>query len=1548
MRVYLYKNVPFMRPERQQVYLASFLHGAMAIASHVTVRPPPSRCRWRVPGECFHRSVNACLAPVAAMHGLAVTTVEGIGSTRTRLHAVQKRIVESHGSQCGFCTPGIVMSMYTLLRNTGRPTLEDLDTALQGNLCRCTGYRPILEGFRVFTEDWERRQAAQYSNGSVNGSCGMGDKCCKLNGTEDHEDEQLFDKSQFVPYDPTQEPIFPPELKVTRSTQDNVYVVQAQGDKVDTRQCLCSTVDLPSRAQGDKVDTRQCLCSTVDLPSRAQGDKVDTRQCLCSTMSAKLDLEFLIIKGPRSTWYRPTHLDLLLDLKEKFPDLTSRIVGGNSEVGVEVKNRKTFFPVLIHPLEISELLSVSRSDSGVRVGAAVTLTNLTRVLKEEIHTQPGVEVKNRKTFFPVLIHPLEISELLSVSRSDSGVRVGAAVTLTNLTRVLKEEIHTQPEYKTRIFQSIVEILHWFAGEQIRNVSVSESTFVCVSERARPAAVCVGGRGGGDLCSLAQLITSQAVDTGHWWKSYDIESNIRLESDIFSSRKKSVDKLNYLFSLTGDVLFSGHGLRSIKMDHNFFTGYRRNVVKPDEVLIAINIPYTKQNQYFYAYKQSKRRDDDIAIVNLAVNVEFKAGSTTISDIAVACGGLAATTVLATSVKKSIGRQWDEETLESIYSALITDLPLSPSAPAFLAISEDLGLKLPAKYQSATTGFHTKPPKSSQYFRVAPPGQRADDPVGRTIVHKSSEKQATGEAVYCDDIPHYENELYLTLVLSSQAHALIKSIDASKALEVDGTVAFFSARDIPDKLNRYGMVNDEEIFASKEVTCQGQVIGAIVAKNQLIGQQAAKLVNVEYEVLDDVIVTLEDAIEKKSYFPGFPTKLTRGDIDQAFAESDHQICGEVRIGGQEHFYLETHTCIAVPKGEHDELELFCSTQNPTEIQKFVAESLGILSHKVVCRVKRMGGGFGGKESRSTSVALPVALAAHRLNRPVRCMLDRDEDMMITGTRHPFLGRYKVAFTKEGKLIGCDIQIYSNGGNTMDLSFPVLQRSMFHFSNAYFIPNVRVNGYICKTNIPSNTAFRGFGAPQGMFFGENMIRDVASFLRKDPLEIAELNLMKEGEKTHYNQVINRWKKRGLSVVPTMFGISFTALFLNQAGALVMVYEDGSVLLSHGGTEMGQGLHTKMIQVASRVLEIPHEYVHITETSTDKVPNTSATAASAGSDLNGMAVMNACQTIVDRLKPYKDANPKGEWKDWVHKAYFDRVSLSATGFYKTPDIGFDWDKNEGSPFNYYTFGTSCSVVEIDCLTGDHQVLRTDIVMDLGESLNPAIDVGQVEGGFVQGQGLFTLEETLFSPKGALFTRGPGWYKIPGFADIPIEFNVSLLKGVSNPRAIYSSKAVGEPPLFLAASIFFAIKDALVAARAESGKTDWFRLDAPATAERIRVAAADRITEKVQSTRSMRSKVQGPSCLNLTMLVLQAVGEPPLFLAASIFFAIKDALVAARAESGKTDWFRLDAPATAERIRVAAADRITEKVQSTRSMRSKVQVFKYRSENFNKIAVPI
>ncbi|XP_047119344.1 xanthine dehydrogenase [Schistocerca piceifrons] len=1275
--------------------------------------------------KVIHLAANACLAPVCAMHGLAVTTVEGIGSTKTRLHPVQERIAKAHGSQCGFCTPGIVMSMYTLLRNKSCPTMDDLEVAFQGNLCRCTGYRPIIEGFRSFTESWEQGHINGISNGLANGvsngTCSMGDKCCKFKGMENgvngcstEDEEVLFSKSEFVPYDPSQEPIFPPELKV----------------------------------------------------------------------NTELQKQNIVFRGERTTWYRPTALQTLLELKAKFP--TARIIVGNTEVGVEVKFKNCSYPVLIQPIQISELTAISEEVEGLRLGASVTLNEMEEALRNQIKTKPG--------------------------------------------------------YKTRVFVAITEMLHWFAGKQIRNVAA------------------VGG-------------------------------NIMTGSPI--------SDLNPIFMAAGcelQVQSAERGQRFIKMDEKFFTGYRRNVIQQDEVLVSIKIPYTSEDQYFLAYKQARRRDDDIAIVNSAFSVLFEHGSSKIKSLQMAYGGMAPTTVMAVKTQQQlIGREWNDEMLEDAYEMLINDLPLSPNAPggmiqyrrsltlslffkAYLAIRNELAKKnctqpVPENYKSGIMGLEMEIPRSSQYFQVVPPDQRASDAVGRPLPHKSAFKQATGEAVYCDDMPHLEGELYLALVLSTRPHARIVSIDESKALEIKGVHAFFSAKDLSSHHNMWGpQVHDENIFAAGKVICQGQTIGAIVADDQLTAQRAAKLVKVEYEDLKPVVVTIDDAIREKSFFPGFPVSITDGDVDAAMAAADHVVSGEARTGAQEHFYLETHVTLARPKGEDSEMEIFTSCQHPTEIQKLVAEMLGIPFNRVVCRVKRIGGGFGGKESRSSLVALPVAFAAYKLNRPVRCMLDRDEDMITSGQRHPFYAKYKAGFTKEGKIIAFDVQLFSNAGCTIDLSGPVMERAMLHIENSYKIPNLRVSGTVCRTNLPSNTAFRGFGGPQAMFFGETMIRHVAHFLKKDPLEVCAMNLYNEGERTHFSMKIenctirrcwdeciqradyanrkrqvemfnrqNRWKKRGLAVVPTMFGISFTIRVLNQAGAFIIVYTDGSVLLTHGGTEMGQGLHTKMIQVASRVLGIPDKYIHISETSTDKVPNTSATAASASSDLNGMAVLDACQKIKDRLKPIIDENPKGTWEDWIQKAYQERVSLSATGFYKTPNITYDFSKNTGNPFNYFSFGAACSEVEIDCLTGDHKVLRTDIVMDLGSSLNPAIDIGQIEGGFVQGYGLFALEEVVVSPTGTMYSRGPGAYKIPGFADIPTVFNVSLLKDAPNPRAVYSSKAVGEPPLFLASSVFFAIRAAIQAARADNGLDKWFQLDAPATAARIRMACGDKIVNKFQ-----------------------------------------------------------------------------------------------------------
>jgi xanthine dehydrogenase/oxidase len=752
------------------------------------------------------------------------------------------------------------------------------------------------------------------------------------------------------------------------------------------------------------------------------------------------------------------------------------------------------------------------------------------------------------------------------------------------------------------------------------------------------------------------------------------------------------------------------------------------------------------------------------------------------------------------------------------------------------------------------------------------QPSTDPIRRPKVHSSGLKQATGEAVYCDDIPKHENELYLALVLSSKAHAKLISIDPSEALKQPGVHAFFSAKDLTPHQNMIGPIfHDEELFIRDTVTSQGQLLGAIAADTQLIAQRAARMVKVVYEPISPVIVTIEDAIKHKSFFPGSPKSLKNGDADKAFSEADHIVTGEVRVGGQEHFYLETNVCVAIPK-DTDELELFCSTQHPSEVLKLTAHALGIPINRVVCRTKRLGGGFGGKESRGMLIALPVALAAYRLGRPVRMMLDRDEDMLITGTRHPFLFRYKTAFKKDGTITGCKLEAFNNAGYSLDLSSSVLDRAIFHFQNTYNIPNVDIEATVLKTNLPSNTAFRGFGGPQGMMVGESIVRDIARVLGKDFLEIMATNMYKDGDLTHYNQKIlgcnvmrcfkevqqsseierrrqeiekfnslNRWKKRGISLVNTMFGIAFTALHLNQAGALVHIYVDGSVLISHGGVEMGQGLHIKVMQVAATTLKIPIERIHIQETSTDKVPNTSATAASAGSDLNGQAVLNACNILIDRLAPYREQSPADGWDKWINKAYFDRVSLSAMGFHATPGIGYNPATNTGHPFSYHTYGSAVSEIEIDCLTGDHQVIRTDIVMDLGSSLNPAIDIGQIEGGFMQGYGLFTLEELIYSPEGTLYSRGPGMYKLPGFADIPAEFNVSLLTGAPNPRAVYSSKAVGEPPLFLASSVFFAIKEAISSARKEQKIEPDFWLESPATSARIRMACQDGITKKVR-----------------------------------------------------------------------------------------------------------
>ncbi|CAG9760635.1 unnamed protein product [Ceutorhynchus assimilis] len=1268
----------------------------------------------------IHIPVNACLAPVCSMHGLAVTTTEGIGSTRSRLHPIQERIAKAHGSQCGFCTPGMVMSMYTLLRQSPKPKMKEMEEAFQGNLCRCTGYRPIIEGFKTFTEEWEVGRNANLVNGS-NGACGMGEKCCKLqNGTsnrqeeKDKSEERLFKAEEFVPYHPSQEPIFPPELK----------------------------------------------------------------------LYDKYDKHYLLIQGPNVTWHRPTTLEDFLELKYNFPD--AKIVVGNTEIGVETKFKKMLYPVIIQPTVIEELNSIEETARGVTVGAAVTLTDMGDYLKGQIEKHP--------------------------------------------------------EYQTRIFKAIVEMLYWFAGKQIRSVGA------------------IGGNimTGSPISDMLPILMATKVEL--------------------------------------EVEHRKNGQRIVVLDGNFFTGYRKTVLQPDEILRAIHIPFTTKNQYFKAYKQARRREDDIAIVNAAVNVTFENdNSNLIQKISFGFGGMSYKTVNAPKTEKNlVGEPWNKQTLDKIYSLLLEDLPLDPSAPggmiqyrkslvlslftkAFIAISEQLPNKvktdeLSEREYSGGEGVCEPEQKSSQYFSVVPETQEKHDALARPMVHASAFKQASGEAIYCDDIPRFDRELCLAFVTSIRAHAKIISIDPSAALKLDGVEGFVGIEDIGVELNVWGsIIRDEKVFYFDEVTSHGQIIAGIVAKTQAIAQKAAKMVKVEYEDLEPVIISIEDAIERKSFFQD-PLHVIqpRGDLERVFRDAPHVYEGQCRMGGQEHFYFETHGLVAVPK--EDEMEIYSSTQNPTEVQHLCAHVLGSHQHKVTCNVKRIGGGFGGKESKAAMVALPTVIAAKKFNRPIRVILDRDEDMVMCAGRHPCLAKYKVAFDDRGKILGCDVRIYLNAGYSQDLSMGVCERALAHVENAYNIPVCRATGWICKTNIPSNTAFRGFGGPQGMFVAENIVQDIADYLGIERINVSEVNLYENGQLTPYNQLLDnctldkcwkecitssefykrkkeiesfnelhKYKKRGISLIPTKFGVAFGAIFLNQAGALVNIYVDGSVLVHHAGIEMGQGIFTKMIQIVSRALNIPTKKINNKTTNTDIVPNTSPTAASTGSDLNGMAVLNACNILNERLAPIKAANPKGKWEDWIKAAYLQRISLSAQGFYKAPNLGHDWKTNQGNLFSYFTYGAACSEVEIDTLTGDHKVVRTDIVMDLGESLNPAIDIGQIEGAFMQGYGLFILEELVYSPNGLLFTRGPGTYKIPGFGDIPAELNVSLLKGTSNPRAVYSSKAVGEPPLFLASSVLFAIKEAIKAARLENGITENFKIESPATASRIRMACKDNITSKLK-----------------------------------------------------------------------------------------------------------
>ena len=749
------------------------------------------------------------------------------------------------------------------------------------------------------------------------------------------------------------------------------------------------------------------------------------------------------------------------------------------------------------------------------------------------------------------------------------------------------------------------------------------------------------------------------------------------------------------------------------------------------------------------------------------------------------------------------------------------------------------------------------------------------VGRSVKHDSAPKHVSGEAVYVDDRLEFPNQLHVYARMSERAHARIVRIDTSPCYQIPGVAIAITAKDVPGQLDIGAVMPGDPLLADGKVEFIGQPVIAVAADSLETARKAAMAAIIEYEDLEPVLDVVE-ALHKKHFVLDSHTHK-RGDSATALASAPRRLQGSLHIGGQEHFYLETQVSSVMPT-EDGGMIVYTSTQNPTEVQKLVAEVLGVPMNKIVIDMRRMGGGFGGKETQAAGPACLCAVIAHLTGRPTKMRLPRMEDMTMTGKRHPFYVEYDVGFDDDGLLHGIEIDLAGNCGYSPDLSGSIVDRAMFHSDNAYYLGDATINGHRCKTNLASNTAYRGFGGPQGMVAIEEIMDAVARELGKDPLEVRKRNYYGKTERnvTHYYQTVEHNMleemtaeleassdyakrredirafnaaspilKKGLALTPVKFGISFTASFLNQAGALVHVYTDGSIHLNHGGTEMGQGLNTKVAQVVAEVFQVDIERIQITATNTDKVPNTSPTAASSGADLNGKAAQNAAQTIKQRLVEFaarkwqifeEDVEFKNgqvrlrdhyiSFEELIQQAYFGQVSLSSTGFYRTPKIYYDRSQARGRPFYYFAYGAACSEVIVDTLTGEYRMLRSDILHDVGASLNPAIDIGQVGSGLVKGLGWVTMEELVWNDKDKLMTNGPASYKIPAVADMPLDLRVKLVENRKNPEdTVFHSKAVGEPPFMLGISVWCAIKDA-VASLADYRAQP--QIDAPATPERV------------------------------------------------------------------------------------------------------------------------
>ncbi|NRD58964.1 xanthine dehydrogenase molybdopterin binding subunit, partial [Corallococcus exiguus] len=1035
-------------------------------------------------------------------------------------------------------------------------------------------------------------------------------------------------------------------------------------------------------------------------------------------------------------------------------------------------------------------------------------------------TELGVDITKKSRRYPFLISTEGVEALRAIRREEDGWYVGGAASLVDVEDALGHEV---PE--------LAKMLNVFASRQIRHRATLAGNLVTASPIGDTAPVLL------------------ALDA-------------RL------------------------VLASVRGERTVALS-DFFLAYRKTALQPDEVVRFVVIPHAPAKdsgltRHSDSFKVSKRRELDISIVAAGFCIETDALGL-VRTARLGYGGVAATPARAKQTEAQlVGHPWNAEAVARVRATLereftpLTDLRGSAEYRRGLVVS------LLEKFASGerSAALDGRP-------RFAPGAPVATADAGRELRHESALGHVTGSAQYVDDLAQRQPMLTVWPVLSPHAHARILRRDASAALKVPGVVKVLLAEDIPGMNDTGPIRHDEPLLAKDEVLFHAQVVALVVGETPEACREGVRQVVVDYEPLPAVL-TLTEALKQGSFHTD-PHIIRRGDVDSALASSPNRLAGELTMGGQEHFYLETHAAFA-EVGDDGDVTVTSSTQHPSEVQAIISHVLHMPRSRVVVKAPRMGGGFGGKETQGNAPAALVALAAVHTGRPVKWMLDRDVDMVVTGKRHPFHAAWEVGFDATGRLLALKADLTSNGGWSLDLSESITDRALFHLDNGYYVPSVRYTGRVAKTHLVSNTAFRGFGGPQGMLVMEDILARIAAALGLAPEAVRQRNLydgVGDTNTTHYGQELedNRlpklWNdlmessdfakrraeleafnasspriKRGLAITPMKFGISFTATFLNQAGALVHVYRDGSVLLSHGGTEMGQGLHTKIQGVAMRELGLPADLVRVAHTATDKVPNTSATAASSGSDLNGAAVREACIQVRERLAPvaarmlvqlhgqavspdalvFEDGRIAAASRPdqglpfgtVVEEAYRDRVGLSVTGYYRTPGIGYDRTLGRGKPFLYFAYGAAVSEVEVDGDTGMKRVLRSDLLEDVGDSLNPGLDRGQVEGAFVQGMGWLTGEELKWDANGRLLTHSASTYAVPAFSDAPIDLRVALMERAEQKGTIHGSKAVGEPPLMLALSVREALRDAVAAFGAPGGDVD---LPSPATHEALFLA---------------------------------------------------------------------------------------------------------------------